>query len=67
MTRAADDFPAIRARLEELRRERIHTSPEDDHRPGDDQRRDAIKMRQDRWSPYADSEPATRQQPRRLG
>ncbi len=30
--RAADDFPAIRARMEELRRERARVSPDDDTR-----------------------------------
>jgi len=32
MTRAADDFPAIRARLEELRRERIRVAANNDPR-----------------------------------
>jgi hypothetical protein len=31
--RAADDFPAIRARMEELRRERAQVLAEDDRRP----------------------------------
>jgi hypothetical protein len=31
-SRAADDFPAIRARMEELRRERAHVPPADDPR-----------------------------------
>lgn len=31
--RAADDFPMIRARMEELRRERAHVSAERDTRP----------------------------------
>jgi hypothetical protein len=65
MIRAADDFPTIRARLEEQRRERIRVSPDHDDRSADEQHE--IKMRQDRWSPYSDKEPATRQQPRRLG
>ena len=67
MIRAADDFPTIRARLEELKLERIRVSPDHDDRSADEQRRYEIKMRQDRWSPYSDKEPATRQQPRRLG
>ena len=35
MTRAADDFPAIRARLEELRRERIRVAANNDPRRAD--------------------------------
>ncbi len=35
MTRAADDFPAIRARLEELRRERSRVAANNDRRRAD--------------------------------
>ena len=35
MTRAADDFPAIRARLEELRRERSRVAADNDRRRAD--------------------------------
>ena len=35
MTRAADDFPVIRARLEELRRERIRAAANNDPRRPD--------------------------------
>jgi len=38
MTRAADDFPAIRARLEELRRERIRVAANNDLRRADGRR-----------------------------
>ena len=38
MTRAADDFPAIRARLEELRRERIRVAANNDPRRADGRR-----------------------------
>jgi hypothetical protein len=40
--RAADDFPAIRARMEELRRERAPTSAGDDTRRSDGPRPYAI-------------------------
>ena len=36
--RAADDFPAIRARLEELQRERAHASADDGPIAKDEQR-----------------------------
>jgi len=38
MTRAADDFTAIRARLEELRRERVRVAANNDPRRADGRR-----------------------------
>jgi hypothetical protein len=38
MTRAADDFPAIRTRLEELRRERIRVAANNDPHRADGRR-----------------------------
>ena len=38
MTRAADDFPVIRARLEELRRERIRVAANNDPRRAEGRR-----------------------------
>jgi hypothetical protein len=52
--RAADDFPAIRARMEELRRERAQTSVDDKPRSVSGSR------------PYSGSRPATADKPRLL-
>jgi hypothetical protein len=52
--RAADDFPAIRARMEELRRERAQTSADDKPRSVSGSR------------PYSGSRPATADTPRLL-
>ncbi len=43
--RAADDFPAIRARMEELRRERARVPPDDDARRERGPRPNAISDR----------------------
>ncbi len=43
--RAADDFPAIRARMEELRRERARVTPDDDGRRGSGPRPNTISDR----------------------
>lgn len=43
--RAADDFPAIRTRIEELRRERARVTPDDDGCRGSGPRPNAISDR----------------------
>ena len=43
--RAADDFPAIRARMEELRRERARVTADDNSRWGDRPRPYAVSSR----------------------
>jgi hypothetical protein len=46
-SRAADDFPAIRARIEELRRERARAPADDDARISDGPRPYAISGRRE--------------------
>ena len=43
--RAADDFATIRARMEELRRERARVTPDDDGRRGSGPRPNALSDR----------------------
>jgi hypothetical protein len=62
MTRAADDFRAIRARLDELRYERARVAADDERRRADGRRPHDMAHEE----PFTDNRAATRQQHSRL-